>query len=522
MLTLDAAFIADAVVGTIHGINPEKATEITCNFATTDSREVTAGTLFLAKPGETTDGHLFVPAAFEAGATLALVEHEVTDAAGNLYPQIQVDDVVLAMGRLAHAIVKRMRENGEVTVVGITGSAGKTTTKDLLAEIFATAGNTIAPVGSFNGEVGVPLTIFRADEETRYLVIEMGADHVGNIEYLSKMVEPDHGVILKVGTAHAGEFGGVDNIEKTKGELAEGSQVSLALNDDDYRVRRMISRSSVPTMYFGIGSENHDGGDQKRIYAENLTTNDAGCPVFDLVFPGEVKLHVESKLIGEHHVHNLLAAATVAYQVGIEPQVIVEKLNTVGAVSRWRMERTERADGVTIINDAYNANPESMEAALRTLAQLGRGVEERRTWAVLGGMLELGDVSVEEHDRLGRLAVRMNISKLVAVGDVAKPIYNAAHLEGSWGNEATWVSSTDEAFEIVKTEAAPGDIILFKSSNGSGLGKLGQKVAEFEGTLGRENKNESAAAAWLSAGDFVNAVNSEIVNVSDEEGSAGA
>lgn len=506
MLTVDAAFIAEAVAGSVRGMNPDKLGQLTADFATTDSREVKPGTLFLAKPGESTDGHLYVPAAFEAGASLALVEREVRDAAGNLYPQILVDDVVLAMGRLAQALIRRMRQLGELTVVGITGSAGKTTTKDLLAEIFAAAGETVAPLGSFNGEVGVPLTVFRANEQTRYLVIEMGADGVGNIEYLAKIVEPDHGVILKVGTAHAGEFGGVDNIERTKGELAEGVSQSLALNDDDDRVRRMISRSSVPTLYFGLGAQNQDGGAQERIYAEGLHTNEAGCPVFDLVFPDKSQYKVESKLIGEHHVHNLLAAAAIAYQAGISPELIAQKLNSVGAVSRWRMERTERADGVTIINDAYNANPESMEAALRTLALLGRGETPRRTWAVLGAMLELGDASVEEHDRLGRLVVRMNISKLIAVGPIAKPIYNAAHLEGSWGNEATWVEGVEEAFEIIRAEAAPGDIILFKSSNGSGLGKLGQQVADFEGSL---VAGETTASPWLSAGDFVNPVNSD-------------
>lgn len=512
MLSLSAHEVAQAVHGTLHGIDQETASTILVDAATTDSREVTAGTLFLAKPGDTTDGHHFIPQAYRAGSPLMLVEREIRDESGWIYPQIIVDDVVLAMGKLAHHIVSKLRNIGQLTVVGITGSAGKTTTKDLLAEIFATAGQTVAPVGSYNGEVGVPLTVFRADESTRFLVIEMGADHVGNIEYLANMVEPDYGVVLKVGTAHAGEFGGVDNIEKTKGELAEGSTLSLALNDDDYRVRRMIARATVPTLYFGVGSSNHDGGAQERVYADGLHTAENGCPVFNLVFPDGQHFTVHSKLIGEHHVHNLLAAAAVAYQTGIEPTVIAEKLNTVGAVSRWRMERTDRADGISIINDAYNANPESMAAALRSLAQLGRGAQPRRTWAVLGAMLELGELSVEEHDRLGRLAVRMNISKLIAVGDIAKPIYNAAHLEGSWGNEATWVATAEQAFELIRAEAQPGDIILFKSSNGAGLGKLGESVATFEGSLIANSGTEIINAAWLSAGDFINDVNSELVN----------
>ena len=506
MIELSAAEVTQAVAGTLMGADDESAQSIRVSSATTDSREVVAGTLFLAKPGETTDGHNFVPSAFESGATLALVERQITDANGALYPSVLVDDVVLAMGRLAAFIIEKLRGAGEITVIGITGSAGKTTTKDLLAGIFATAGKTVAPVGSFNGEVGVPLTVFRAEYDTRYLVIEMGADGLGHIEYLANIVKPDVGAILKVGTAHAGEFGGVDNIEKTKGELAEGVSQALALNDDDYRVRRMISRSSVPTIYFGVGESNHDGGVQPRVFATNLVTGATGCPEFTLHFPDGQSFAIASRLIGEHHVYNLLAAATLAYQVGIKTSVIAEKLNELGATSRWRMERTEREDGVTVINDAYNANPESMAAALRALAQLGRQEPPRRTWAVLGAMLELGDASAEEHDKLGRLAVRMNISKLIAIGAEAKPIYNAAHLEGSWGNEATWVETNDQALEILRSELAPGDVVLFKSSNAAKVKDLGDQVAQ---DAPENQATETRTASWLSAGDFVNPVNSD-------------
>ncbi len=509
MIKLSSAQVAEATGGTLLGLDQDRAQSLFVTAATTDSREITPGSLFLAKPGEVTDGHKFVETAFEVGAVLAMTERQVSDSSGEAFPQVVVDDVVLAMGRLAKYCVEQMRAAGELTVVGITGSAGKTTTKDLLAGIFQTAGETIAPVGSYNGEVGVPLTIFRADESTRYLVIEMGADHVGNIEYLVNIAQPDHAVVLKVGTAHAGEFGGVDNIEKTKGELAEGAGETLALNDDDYRVRRMISRSKVPTVYFGVGEKNHDGGDQPRVYAENLRTDENGSPVFELVFPGGERFDVSSQLIGEHHVFNLLAAATVAFQAGLAPETIARELNAAKAVSRWRMQRTERPDGITVINDGYNANPESMAAALRTLAYLGRD-SGRRTWAILGAMLELGEASLEEHDRLGRLAVRMNIRKLVVVGKEAKPAYNAAHLEGSWGNEATWVETAEEALEILREEAAPGDIVLFKSSNGSGMGKMGEEVATMDQLMLGEN--ERSNARWLSAGEQVGAVNSEFGN----------
>lgn len=508
MIKLSAAQIIEATGGTAIGLEGREE-QVHADFATTDSREVQTGTLFVAKPGAVTDGHRFIPMAFERGATLALVEREVLDEQGVPYPSIQVPDVVLAMGDLARYSIEQMRAQGELTVIGITGSAGKTTTKDLLAAIFTPEGPTVAPVGSYNSEVGVPLTVFRADESTRYLVIEMGADRVGNIEYLANIARPDHGAILKVGTAHAGEFGGVDNIERTKGELAEGVQPtgSLALNADDERVLRMASRSVAPITYFGVGEKTDANGQpyERYVAALNLRTTDAGCPEFTLRLPDGSEYEISSQLIGEHHVHNLLAAATVAYTSGISGEKIARALNKAAATSKWRMARTDRADGVTVINDAYNANPESMAAALRTLAQLGRTVDPatgqpHRTWAVLGAMLELGDASVEEHDRIGRLVVRMNISKLIAVGDETKPIYNAAHLEGSWGNEATWVKTPEEAEQILRAEVRPGDIVLFKSSNGAKLGILGDQVAFAEYTFGAE---EEQAPTWLSAGDFV-------------------
>lgn len=510
MIKLSAAQIIEATGGTAIGLDGREE-QVYADFATTDSREVQTGTLFVAKPGMVTDGHRFIPMAFEKGATLALVEREVLDEQGVPYPSIQVPDVVLAMGDLARYSIEQMRAQGELTVIGITGSAGKTTTKDLLAAIFTPEGPTVAPVGSYNSEVGVPLTVFRADESTRYLVIEMGADHVGNIEYLANIAHPDHGAILKVGTAHAGEFGGVDNIERTKGELAEGVQPngSLALNADDERVLRMASRSVAPITYFGVGEKTDANGQpyERYVAALNLHTTDAGCPEFTLRLPDGSEYEISSQLIGEHHVYNLLAAATIAYNSGISGEKIARALNKAAAASKWRMARTDRADGVTVINDAYNANPESMAAALRTLAQLGRTVDPatgqpHRTWAVLGAMLELGDVSVQEHDHLGRLVVRMNISKLIAVGDIAKPIYNAAHLEGSWGNEATWVQTPREAAQILRAELRPGDIVLFKSSNGAKLGLLGDEFAFAEESFGSA---EDEAPTWLSAGDFVEA-----------------
>ena len=477
MIAFTAAEIADITNGRLAaepGITP--------GSVVTDSREATTGSLYVAKPGETADGHDFVAAAFERGAVLALVEHDVADDAGVNYPAVVVQDSVLAMGALAAEAVRRIRASraadGEpLTVIGITGSAGKTTTKDLLAGILAAEGTTIAPQGSYNGEVGVPLTVFKAGVDTRYLVIEMGATGVGHISYLAEMVRPDIGVVLGVGTAHAGEFGGVENIALAKGELVEAlpSAGTAVLNLDDARVAAMAGRTRATVLGYTAQAAGDVPAGAERVRAEGVELNAGGSPEFELFLPGEsAGHHVSARLIGAHHIANLLAAAAAAHAAGVPAARIAASLSAQAAASRWRMERTERADGVTIINDAYNANPESMRAALRTLADLGRG---RRTWAVLGAMLELGPDSIREHMAVGTQVVRLNISRLVVVGREARSLYVSAVNEGSWGNECVFAETPDEAYELLQAELEPGDLVLFKSSNSIGLRHLGDRIA---------------------------------------------
>lgn len=472
MIAFTAAEIAEITNGRLDadpGITPLSVV--------TDSRDSTPGSLYVAKPGEHADGHDYVAAAFTAGATLALVERPVSAPDGTPYPSVLVPDAVLAMGALAAEAVRRIRaararEGSELTVVGITGSAGKTTTKDLLAGILATQGNTVAPQGSYNGEIGVPLTVFRAGTETRYLVIEMGATGIGHIQYLAEMVKPDIGVVLAVGTAHAGEFGGVENIARAKGELVEALAPTgtAVVNLDDERVAAMRARTSASVLGFSA-----EGRGDAAVQALNADTNAAGHPEFDLQLPGaETGLHVSSRLIGAHHIGNLLAAAAAAWAAGVSGQDIASSLSFQTAASRWRMERTERPDGVTIINDAYNANPESTRAALRTLADLGRG---RRTWAVLGAMLELGEDSIREHTAVGTQVVRLNISRLLVVGREARALYVSAVQEGSWGDECLFAETVEEAHELLDAELQPGDLVLFKSSNSVGLRHLGDRIA---------------------------------------------
>lgn len=487
MIALTAAQIAEAVSGTLSA-TLDPATVLA--HVTPDSREVTAeGTLYVAKPGERADGHDFIDAALGAGAAAVLAERPTHAPDGAAHPAIIVEDAVLAMGALAREVVRRVREHSPTTVIGITGSAGKTTTKDLLAALLATQGPTVAPVGSYNGEVGVPLTVFRAELDTRFLVVEMGADHVGNIAYLCDIVRPDIGVVLMVGTAHAGSFGGVANIARTKGELVEalGPDGVAVLNLDDERVAGMAARTAAPITWFtaderGVARAAEDvaaGRASGLVAARDVRADDQERPLFDLQVGTDeaaVRHPVASGLTGLHHVHNVLAAAAAAHAAGMDPAEIARGLDGLGPASRFRMERTDRADGVTIINDAYNANPESMRAALRTLATLGRS-SGRRTWAVLGEMLELGDARVREHTLVGESVVRLNIAQLLVVGAGARPLYIGALNEGSWGEEAHFVDDAAQAEAFLTEHLRPGDLVLVKSSNGVGLAALGERLA---------------------------------------------
>lgn len=484
MIELTAAEVASAVSGRLRGVADPEA--LIVDSADTDSRNMALsasghGALFIAKPGEVTDGHRFIDAALQAGAAMVLAERETEAADGTAHPAVIVEDVVAAMGRLAAEIVTRIRAHSETTVIGITGSAGKTTTKDLLKSLLGPEGPTVAPQGSYNGEVGLPLTIFTASLDTRYLVLEMGADAPGNIRQLCEIVTPDIGVVLMVGSAHAGKFGGADKIAQTKGELAEAvpAEGHVILNADDVQVSAMAERAQAPITWFGEG-------EQVDLQAQSLALDDAGRPDFTLVRrsdAGPAGIRVTSGLTGAHHVTNLLAAASAALRAGVAFEQIAQRLNGLGPGSRWRMERTERADGVTVINDAYNANPESMREALKTLARITRPQQgpQRRSVAVLGAMLELGDEHNIKHIQLGETVVRLNISQLLVVGQEAYQLYRGAVAEGSWNEEAHWVEDLQEAEAYLTSELRAGDVVLFKSSNGAGLRLLGDRIAASTG-----------------------------------------
>ena len=403
MIALTMAEVAQAVGGAVvapAGVDPH--TLVVDGPVVTDSREAGPGGLYVARVGEQADGHNFVPDAVARGAVAVLATRAVDGVAC-----VVVDDTQDAFAALAREVVRR---SPDLQVIGITGSSGKTSTKDLLGTVLATAGPTVAPVGSYNSEVGVPLTVCRVAADTRYLVVEMGARGIGHVEYLTRMAPPRIGVVLNVGTAHVGEFGGRAAIATAKSELVAAlpSDGLAVLNADDPAVRAMSAVTTARVVLVGEA-------DDADVRAGDVVLDDGGRASFTVHTPSATRA-VGLGLVGRHHVGNALSVIAVATELGMPLDAVCSALEAARPVSRWRMEVVERADGVTLVNDAYNANPDSMHAALTALARMGRG---RRTWAVLGTMLELGPESETLHAQVGADVVDHGVGELLVVGEAA-------------------------------------------------------------------------------------------------------
>jgi UDP-N-acetylmuramoyl-tripeptide--D-alanyl-D-alanine ligase len=488
VIDLTVAQIADIVGGQLSGISAEEAAAArvtgTVEF---DSRAVTSGGLFLALPGARSDGHDFAEAAVAAGAVAVLAARPVgvpaivvePDSAGDPAASVLEYDtdgsgaaVLAALARLAAAVAAELVEGG-LTIVGVTGSSGKTSTKDLLAAVLAPLGEVVAPPGSFNNELGHPWTVLRATESTDYLVLEMSARHPGNIAALAEIAPPSIAVVLNVGTAHLGEFGSREAIAATKAELPQAVPSSgvVILNVDDAAVAAMADKTSARVVRVGR-TPNAD------VWADGVTLDALARPRFTLhTASPEGPAHTEIALAvhGDHQVSNALCAAAVALECGADLDLVARALAAAGPVSKHRMAVATRSDGVTVINDAYNANPDSMQAGLKALAWMAReGDEKRRSWAVLGEMAELGDDAISEHDRIGRLAVRLDVSRLIVVGTgrAMSAMHHGAVMEGSWGSESTMVADADAALAMLRAELQAGDVVLVKASNAAGLGAL--------------------------------------------------
>jgi UDP-N-acetylmuramoyl-tripeptide--D-alanyl-D-alanine ligase len=455
VIPLSLAKIAEITRGRLDGVSPET---VVSGPVAIDSRKIESGALFAALRGEHADGHDFAAQAIADGAAAVLAEREVGVAA------VVVDDVLAAMGRLARAVVDRLPD---ATVIGLTGSAGKTSTKDLIAHLVARLGPSVAPPGSYNNEIGHPLTVLRADEGTRFLVLEMGARGIGDIRHLTRVAPPDIGIVLNVGSAHIGEFGSRDVVAKAKGELVEAlsPQGTAVLNADDPHVRTMAARTPAEILLFGRAPD-------ATVRATDESLDEAGRPRFTLVTP-EGSAPVALRLHGAHAVSNALAAAAVAHRLGMPVAEIAEALSEAAPVSRWRMEVTERPDGVTVVNDAYNANPESVRAALDALVHMAR---EGRAYAVLGGMAELGASSVTEHERIGAYAARGGLAGLIAVGETAASVLKGAEQVGTWTGECVQVDDVGAAVVALGERLRPHDVVLIKGSRVAGLERVAQAV----------------------------------------------
>ncbi len=427
-----------------------------------DSRLVTEGALFVALPGERVDGHDYVATAAASGAAAALV----SVPQGSSLPQIQVADPVAALAALARTQVDAAKERG-LRTVAITGSSGKTSTKDLLAQVLEAAGETVAPRGSFNNEIGTPLTALKISPSTRFLVAEMGARGPGHIRSLTGIVPPDVGVVCNVGTAHLGEFGSVEGIAQAKGELVEAVPAGgwAVLNADDPRVLAMASRTTAQVM---LVSATGDPGSEHAVWAEEVHADAAERYGFELRATAQQPQPVQLLVTGRHMVANALCAAGAAVALGLPLDLVARALSGATSRSVWRMDVRDRADGVTVVNDAYNANPDSMRAALDTVSRMAarrrQTIPGARLYAVLGDMLELGPDAAEEHTAIGRHAAESGVDLVLAVGDHADDLVAGAAAAGTAGRS---LGSKDLA--VSELALSPGDVVLVKASRGVGL-----------------------------------------------------
>lgn len=506
MIPLSIGDIAAITGGSLDSVDgPDRRVT---GFVEFDSRKVTSGSLFVALPGARVDGHDFAKKAIEQGAVAVLAARPVGVPAVVLEPQgrvtgdsanadIYANDedgsaaaVIGALSDLAREVTSRLAAEQGLDIVGVTGSAGKTSTKDLLATIFRAEGETVAPLGSFNNEVGLPYTALRCDEHTRFLVAEMSARGIGHIRHLTEITAPTVGVVLNVGTAHLGEFGSRENIALAKGELIEALPAAAdggvaVLNADDPFVASMAPRTQAKVVFYSA-SRPHAADAQ--YYATDIELDDVARPSFTFHAPAVPPMEIKLQVFGKHQVSNAMAAAAAAIESGVEPAVVARALSGHQTSSAHRMDVRTRRDGLTVIDDSYNANPDSMHAAIAALAYTSAGRPDARSIAVLGEMGELGGEAVEAHRTLGSVLSKYHVDHLIAVGQGANTIAmaEAAHAHGIQTELCTDIEAATAAVENILRVAPAGvedwsarsakDVVLVKSSNAQRLWRVAEQL----------------------------------------------
>lgn len=504
MIPMTLAEIARVTGGTLsESADPDASVTGYVEF---DSRKITAGGLFVALPGSNVDGHDFAESAIARGAVGALVARDVGVPAVILPPveEIEGDNsdlaagdpdgsaraVVAGMAKLAAHVTRTLVEKHGLRITGVTGSAGKTSTKDLIANVLGRGGETVAPPGSFNNEIGLPYTVLRCTEDTDFLVAEMSARNIGHIAQLASIAPPYIGVVLNVGSAHLGEFGSRENIARAKGELVEALPADgvAILNADDDLVAGMAPRTRGRVVRFSADNAATAHGDAADYYATDIELDDVARATFTMHSPAGDPQRVSLKVFGAHQVSNALAAAAVGIESGLDAATVADALSNAHSVSVNRMDVNTRADGVTVINDAYNANPDSMRAGIAALGFTAAARPGVRSIAVLGEMGELGSDSVEAHRALGDELARYRVTHLVVVGESEETRVLAEHAaeRGISTHAAADVGRATEIVDGIIRTAPPGeenwrsredrDVVLVKASNAVGLWRVAEAL----------------------------------------------
>lgn len=452
MIKISAGELAKILSGKLENLPAD--TELD-QYPVIDSRKAKAGTFFVAFKGEQVDGHEFVAQAIKSGAKFALVSKSVDS------PSILVSDVGQALLTLTEFVRERLVN---MKVVGITGSQGKTTSKEFLYSILSSVGETVATEANFNTEIGVPLTMLRCKESTKFCIVEMGARHIGEIAKLTKVVKPDVGVVLVVGSAHVGEFGSIAALANTKAELITGLATgkTAVLGSYDQWTPKMADNLSVEKIIFG---------ENQSIRAGDIQMH-GGFAHFDLVTPNG-RTPVSLQVLGEHQLPNALGAAAAAFVLGISNEVIAVGLTTAQLGSKWRMQ-LEEVNGLQIIHDYYNANPESMKAALKTLVLLSQE-SGGLSWAILGKMHELGPLEQQAHLEIVEFCQEIGVDHLISMGT---DLYKVSKNEGSDKHLLLHnCPNADAVLELAKNFSA-GDVVLFKASRSERFEDVAQLVVD--------------------------------------------